>query len=52
MKNLDEFKVEELEQRLEMRRWKVIPPKGGGTCSGFDFSNCKLKIQMGIYHYF
>jgi len=30
MKNLDDFKVEELEQRLEMGSWSASA-KGGGT---------------------
>jgi hypothetical protein len=39
MSNLDDFKVEELEQRLEMRKWKVTSTTEyactGDDCRGY-----------------
>lgn len=46
MSNLDDFKVEELEQRLEMRKWKATGSASGTLgCTGGD---CNGSVTVGI----
>ncbi len=44
MSNLDDFKVEELEQRLEMRKW-TTSAEVSGSCTGSD---CNFTGTAGI----